>query len=166
MGKANISELRLDDIMTSEVLTCGPDETVFDAVMKMRLKNIGAIVVVDKGGGCLGIFTERDIIHKVIPEKLDLESTPVSRVMTPDPETLDQYTFINDAYCMMEKGNFRHIPIVDGVKLKGIVSMRDIDKLFWHELTTKISEYLSLIQGFTEICDNVEQIKRKVLGIE
>ncbi|MBF0216753.1 MAG: CBS domain-containing protein [Candidatus Omnitrophica bacterium] len=166
MGKSNISELRLADIMTSEVLTSGPDETVFDVVMKMRANNIGAIIVVDQSMKCLGIFTERDIINKVIPEKLDLETTHVSSVMTPDPETLDQNTFINDAYCMMEKGNFRHVPVVEGGKLKGIVSMRDIDKLFWHELTSKISEYLALIQGFTEICDNVEQIKRKVLGIE
>ena len=97
----------------TKVLSCGPDETVYDAVVSMTHRRCGAIVVVDKKETLLGIFTERDLLARVVGQGRDVESTMVGDVMSTNIETAT--TQDSAVLCMgrMSHGRFRHLPVVD-----------------------------------------------------
>jgi CBS domain-containing protein len=110
------------------VATVRPNTTVFDAVHLMTAKKIGCVCVTeaDRPDKLIGIFTERDVLRKVVQPGLDAKKTPVSEVMTKNPETLTAKDRMAFALNKMHVGGYRHIPIVDGNKLTGIISIRDI----------------------------------------
>jgi CBS domain-containing protein len=107
------------------VATVRPTTTVLDAVHLMTQKKIGCVCVTEHDK-LIGIFTERDVLRKVVEPGLDAKKTPVSQVMTLKPETLTPRDRMAYALNMMHVGGYRHIPIVDGEKLVGIISIRDI----------------------------------------
>lgn len=100
---------------------------VAEAVRRMKTAKIGSLAVVDPTGRLVGIVTERDLLTKVLLEPLDLETTPVSSIMTADPETLMPEDGIVYAMNKMHVGGFRHVPIVDadGRPLY-VLSIRDV----------------------------------------
>jgi CBS domain-containing protein len=102
-----------------------PSATVREAAKSMAERNIGAALVVE-GGRLLGIFSERDLMNRVIARGLDPDLTKVEEVMTRNPETLPPQADIREAMRLMVQRGFRHIPVVDGHKVVGIVSERDI----------------------------------------
>ena len=101
----------------------------FDAVKKMYLMNIGAVIIVNNDKKITGIFSERDILRRVIPKELDIKNTSIVTVMTKDPNTITSDTSLFDVFNLMQGLNFRHIPVVDNNKLMGIVSIKDIVKV-------------------------------------
>lgn len=107
-----------------KLLIAAPDTTVYEAARLMAKKNVGAVLVVtDKI--LRGIFTERDAIKRVIAKGLDIKTTPLSKVMTPDPRALDPEESFGYALTLMHDNGCRHIPVVqDGVPV-GIVSARN-----------------------------------------
>jgi CBS domain-containing protein len=107
------------------VATVRPNTTVLDAVHLMTAKKIGCVCVTENEK-LVGIFTERDVLRKVVQPGLDAKKTPVSEVMTKSPETLTTRDKMAFALNKMHVGGYRHIPIVDGNKLTGIISIRDI----------------------------------------
>ncbi len=107
------------------VATVRPNTTVFDAVHLMTAKKIGCVCVTENEK-LVGIFTERDVLTKVVQPGLDAKKTAVSEVMTRSPETLTARDKMAFALNRMHVGGYRHIPIVDGNKLTGIISIRDI----------------------------------------
>ncbi len=116
----------LRDVMTKNVLTTSPDATVADAAKAMTDRRIGSACVVDEQGRLLGIITERDVLRAAGSGR-DLVRESVTEWMTPDPVTIgpDEMPCSEIANIMMERG-FRHLPILDGDELIGIVSMRDV----------------------------------------
>ncbi len=104
------------------------DTTVAEAIKLMNDQRIGCVCVV-KHDKLVGIFTERDVLNKVIRSNLDYKITKVGDLMTYDPEYLymeDQLAF---AVNRMHVGSFRHIPLIDSAgNAVGIVSVRDILK--------------------------------------
>ena len=81
-----------------------------------------------EGKGVIGIFTERDVLTKVVEQKVDL-ATPIEKLMTPDPKVLKREDSVADAIRLMNQGGYRHIPIVDDQgEVQGIVRVRDIIK--------------------------------------
>ena len=78
-------ELKISDVMTPNVITCKPDDTVVDAARKMAQYSIGSVVVVDDKGTILGILTEGDIVRRVVARGLDPSKTLVKDVMTVNP---------------------------------------------------------------------------------
>lgn len=116
----------LRDVMTKDVLTTSPDATVADAARAMTDRKIGSACVVDDQGRLLGIITERDVLRAAGSGR-DLVKESVTEWMTPDPITIgpDEMPCSEIANIMMERG-FRHLPILDGDELIGIVSMRDV----------------------------------------
>jgi CBS domain-containing protein len=100
--------------------------SVGDIVRLMQQHRIGCMLIVDHGK-LVGIFTERDLLLKVIGSAHDLEKTPVQEVMTSAPEAMRQIDTVAFALNKMSLGGFRHIPVVDdaGVPV-GIVSVKDI----------------------------------------
>jgi CBS domain-containing protein len=102
-----------------------PGTTVLEAVQIMNRSHTGCVCVVDRKR-LVGVFTERDILRKVIEAGLDVKKTLVNELMTVSPETLTLNDKIVFALNKMTVGGFRHVPIVEGGVLRGIVSIRDI----------------------------------------
>ena len=98
--------------------------TVREAAKLMKSKRYGAVLVT-KGDDLLGIFTERDAIFRVIAVGLDPETTPLADVMTKEPKTIAPDKTFGHAMLMMHEGGFRHVPVVEGGKLVGMVSSRN-----------------------------------------
>ena len=112
------------DIMQRQKLLKAPPETlVVKAAKLMSGKNVGAIAVVDDER-LVGIFTERDLVFRVVARDLDVSATPIADVMTPHPKSIAPDAPFGTALLVMHEGGFRHLPVVDGGKVVGIVSAR------------------------------------------
>jgi len=98
--------------------------TVRAAAELMKSRHYGAVLITD-GDALLGIFTERDALFRVIAVGRDPDTTPVSAVMTKNPKTISPEKTFGHAMLMMHKGGFRHVPVMDGGKLVGMVSSRN-----------------------------------------
>jgi len=90
----------------------------------MAGKNTGAVLVVDKQR-LVGIFTERDVVFRVLAKGQDAVTTPLRDVMTSSPFTLAQGTSYGHALLLMQENGFRHVPVVDGERVVGIVTARN-----------------------------------------
>jgi CBS domain-containing protein len=100
--------------------------TVRDAISAMNEHRNGCVLVVENER-LVGVFTERDVLTKIVGQRIDLEATPVGGVMTRDPECLTLDDGIAYALNMMSVGGFRHIPLIDANHHPtGVVAMRDI----------------------------------------
>ncbi|MAT72473.1 MAG: CBS domain-containing protein [Planctomycetaceae bacterium] len=106
-------------------LTVPPTATIGETLAKMVAESIGCIVVAD-GGKMVGIFTERDALLRVNVDAVKLADRPISSVMTPNPATLRAEDKIALALQRMNVGGYRHLPILDGEELVGVISIRDI----------------------------------------
>jgi len=125
-----------DLVKDKETHTATADQTVLEAARQMATHNVGAIPVL-REGELVGIFSERDIMKRVVAEGRDPSRTRVSEVMTTSPLTVDMRESIEHCMMLMKQHSFRHLPICDGKKLKGIVSLRDI---LLRDLTEKDEE--------------------------
>jgi CBS domain-containing protein len=109
----------------SEVYTVPVTATVHQAVQKMIDARIGSVLVVD-GEALVGIFTERDVLVRIVGANRNPMKTPVSFVMTHNPVSVDSSTTIQEVVEQHSGKDFRHLPVVDQGRLLGMVSMRDI----------------------------------------
>jgi len=103
--------------------------SVQQACQLMRERRIGAILVTGGGGALVGIFTGRDAVGRVAAEALDPKTTLLGVVMTGQPDTLAPAAKAIDALRLMRDGGFRHLPVVDGKKIVGIISFGDFTGL-------------------------------------
>ncbi|MBX9701471.1 MAG: CBS domain-containing protein [Acetobacteraceae bacterium] len=106
-------------------VTLGPEATVQQACAEMRNHRIGAVLVTDPAGRLIGIFTGRDAICRMLAEGRDPAATRLREVMTSNPETLGPGHRAIEALRLMRDCGFRHLPVVDGELLLGIVSRGD-----------------------------------------
>jgi CBS domain-containing protein len=114
----------LKEIMTSDVFTIERDATVADVAGIMLKRRLGSAVVMD-GSWVSGIFTERDVVRAAASGK-DLNSSRVSDWMTSDPVTVEGGLEAEEAAELMMSNGFRHLPVLEGQALVGIVSLRDV----------------------------------------
>ena len=114
----------LKEIMTAEVFSTTGDVSVAEVAKSLVKGRFGSAVVMD-GSWLVGIFTERDVL-RAAASGADLSSSPVSEWMTREPVTAGPDMDADDAAEIMMGQGFRHLPVVDGTKLLGIVSLRDI----------------------------------------
>ena len=111
----------------SAVWSVSPDATVFEAIRLMDDKNVGALPVVDNSR-LIGIISERDYTRKVILKGLSSKDTPVRDIMTREVVTASPSDSIEDCMREMTEKRVRHLPVLEGTKIIGIVSMRDVMK--------------------------------------
>ncbi len=114
----------LEEIMTRDVFTVARDGSVADVAGAMLKGRVGSACVTE-GSVLMGIFTERDVL-RAAASKADLNSSPIADWMTNDPVTAPPAMDSNEAAEIMMGHGFRHLPVVDGTSLVGIVSLRDI----------------------------------------
>ena len=109
----------------SEVVTAGPEQTVLEAAHLMNTRGIGALLVVE-GGETIGIFTERDVMRRVVAAQKDPASTRIREVMTPAPVATATETTIDECAELMTVRRIRHLPVMRGGQLTGIVTIGDL----------------------------------------
>ena len=114
----------LGEAMSTDLLVVAPDDSLGEAAEKMRARNVSAALVMD-AGGLLGILTERDLLNAVA-SRVDAGDARVREWMTERPVTAPEAMSIGRAARIMVTRGFRHLPIVDGERTIGIVSLRDI----------------------------------------
>jgi len=98
--------------------------SVFEVTKFMDLHNIGAVPVLDKNSGLLGIFSERDLLRRCIVKEFDLHKTLIDDVMTKSVIVIDSTDTIEHALKIMKQENIRHLPVIEEKSLVGVVSMR------------------------------------------
>ena len=121
--------------------------TAFEAAEEMVACDIAGIVVVDADGKLKGIVTERDLTRRVMGKKLDPMNTPLAQVMTKNPDTLSPTDTALKALDMMRKRGYRHLPVVDGEHVVGMVSIRDLYAAVTTELEEDIHETEAFVFG-------------------
>jgi CBS domain-containing protein len=105
-------------------LVASPETSVSNAAKLMAGKNVGAVMVVENE--CLvGIFTERDVVFRVVAQGRDANTTLLTEVMTAHPKTLDPGKSYGHALLLMHENGFRHVPVVEGGHPVGIISSRN-----------------------------------------
>jgi CBS domain-containing protein len=111
-----------------DLVSARPDETVRDAAERMAEQGCGSILIIEDER-LLGIFTERDLLVRVAAAGLELTTTKLRDVMTADPETIGAEEPVEEAVRRMDEGAFRHLVVVSGGRVLGVVSTRDIPAL-------------------------------------
>jgi CBS domain-containing protein len=117
---ANVLEAKGD-----EVVTVSPETTVLRAVQVMNDRRIGALLVVDHDRP-IGIFTERDVLVRVVVAGLDPWATPVGEVMTRNPVVVRSDVTVAQAMMVITEKRCRHLPVIDGARLRGLISIGDL----------------------------------------
>ena len=112
------------------------DQSVLEVVHYMVDHNIGAVPVL-RDGELVGVFSERDLMKRVVAGARSPGSTKVSEVMTPRPHSVTEEDTVENCMFLMREHGFRHLPVVEGKQLKGFLSLRD---LLLHNLNQKDSE--------------------------
>jgi len=114
------------DVMSTDLVTVEPSTMMIDASTAMSTARVGSVLVLEQGA-LVGIFTERDILSAFERVRADpARVSPVSNAMTRNPLTIGPDATVGEAMDKMLDGGFRHLPIIDGGHLMGIVSMRDL----------------------------------------
>ncbi len=114
-----------DLIKDRKVYSIDASRTVLEAARFMMEHNVGALPVL-RNGELAGIFSERDIMNRVVAIGRTPGTTSVAEVMTANPRAVPADETIEECLFIMREFGFRHLPIVDGKELKGLVSLRDI----------------------------------------
>ena len=112
------------DLMTTRLVETSPDEPVADAAEAMVRQRVGSALIM-QGRFLAGILTERDVLRAAASGS-DLTKSPVSAWMTPDPEPASPDTTVEEATQLMLLHGFRHLPVMEGREVRGMVSLRDL----------------------------------------
>ncbi|HXW92707.1 MAG TPA: CBS domain-containing protein [Terriglobales bacterium] len=114
-----------DLVKDRRVYSIDADNTVLEAARFMMEHNIGALPVL-RNGELAGIFSERDIMNRVVAVGRMPGTTKVSEVMTPNPKAVGVDETVENGLFLMREFGFRHLPITAGKQLKGLISLRDL----------------------------------------
>ena len=120
--------------------------TAFDAAEYMADRKIGAVCVLDPEGKLRGIFSERDLLNRVVVPRRDPAATPIRDVMSEPRAVIECADTPHEALERMERVGSRHLPVVDGEKFVGMLSMRDIMRVEISEQGAELQllhEYIS-----------------------
>ena len=121
---ANVRRIVPDVIADQTLVALTAGDHVRDAARLMKHRHVGSVLVMD-GDVLEGIFTERDMVYRVVADGLDPDMTPLAKVMTPDPDTIDAGATALEALRTMNARGYRHLPVMQNGRVVGIVSSRD-----------------------------------------
>ena len=137
-----------DVLRNQRLLHLEPAVSVREAAREMSVRHIAAVLVTDGEDHLDGIFTERDLLDRVVVPGLNPDATPLSKVMTAKPATVSPGQTVREALQLMDAKGVRHLPVAVDGRVLGVVSMRDfvadevavLDQL--HELETQYAEHM------------------------
>ncbi|MBX3457263.1 MAG: CBS domain-containing protein [Candidatus Paracaedibacteraceae bacterium] len=128
----------------TNVLTVEPESPLEQAISEMAGRNVGSAVVL-KNGKVVGIFTERDLLVKVVGKGKSIKDLVVADVMTKNPHAAKLEDDVNESLRRMSQGRFRHLPIVDNDKnLVGLLSQGDFVAYTWSDLMSRVGHHTKL----------------------
>jgi CBS domain-containing protein len=130
----------------SAVWSIAPNSMVFDAIQLMADKNVGALPVVENGQ-LVGMISERDYTRKVVLKGKSSKDTPVGEIMTQEMITVNMADSVNDCLRVMTDSRIRHLPVMEGRKLVGLVSIGDLVKWIISAQTATIDALEKYITG-------------------
>jgi CBS domain-containing protein len=116
--------MTLGDFMSREVLSVAPEDTIGEAAQRMADANVGSSVVLEHGR-LIGILTERDLL-RAMAQRVHPSEARVREWMTAEPMAVSESTTADEAARLMVENGFRHLPVVDGERTLGVVSLRDV----------------------------------------
>ncbi len=128
------------------VYTITPEAPVLDAIRLMAERSVGALLVM-RGEALAGIVTERDYARKVILKGHSSRETPVSEIMTPAPASVSPGTTVDECMHLCTELRVRHLPVLDGTRLVGIVSIGDLVKAVIDDQANEIDQLQRYIAG-------------------
>jgi CBS domain-containing protein len=144
--------------MISPVYICSPDEAIKKVVKDMSRRGISSVIVANDEREPVGILTERDILNRIVAaDGIDINTVPVSRVMTPDPVTMSPEDTIYRALSVLSRYGIKHLPITEEGRVEGIVTLRQLLKLRHPEPMMLISS----VQEASSVHD-LREIKEKI----
>ena len=111
----------------NQIWSVAPDSTVYDALMLMAEQNVGALLVLD-GEKIVGIFSERDYARKIILKGKASKETSVDEIMTSEVTTVYPGQPVEECMALMTDKRIRHLPVLEGEKLAGLISIGDVVK--------------------------------------
>ncbi|MFO2462820.1 CBS domain-containing protein [Pseudomonas sp. 15FMM2] len=138
--------LKAKDQKNQDVHTIQWDHTVFEALVRMSEKNVGALPVV-KEGAVVGIISERDYARKLILKGLSSVTTRVDEVMSSPVITVDTHKSVDECMNIMTDSHLRHLPVVENGKLLGLLSIGDLVKEAIAEQADLIKQLEQYIRG-------------------
>lgn len=129
--------MRIHEVLAAkasqEVATIRPDATVRELVAQLAAHNVGALVVSNDGTDVIGIVSERDVVRR-LRHLDDIMGSTVESIMTTTVHTADPHDHLNDMMAVMTEQRVRHVPVVTGGRLVGIISIGDVVKSRMSEL--------------------------------
>jgi CBS domain-containing protein len=128
------------------VWSISPEASVFDALKLLAEKDIGALLVIENGK-MVGILSERDYARKVVLKGKTSMETPVREIMTPNVVTVRADQTIEDCMAMMTQRHIRHLPVVDGDRINGLISIGDVVKAIISQQEFVIEQLENYITG-------------------
>lgn len=140
---ANVLKSKAD----STTYTITPEASVFDAVKLMAEKNIGALLVMTESGQIVGMITERDYARKIVLMARSSKETPVRDVMTSPVMYVSPDRTSEECMALITEHRLRHLPVMDGAKLIGVISIGDLVKDIISEQKFTIEQLEHYITG-------------------
>ncbi len=123
-----------------------PEATVLDAVRRMNQHRVGALLVMD-GERPVGIFNERDVLKRVVDAGKDPGKTAVAEVMTTDLVCVRPETTVHEAMAVITERRCRHLPVLEGERLAGLVSIGDLTRWLVKDKDVQIRDLVDFITG-------------------
>ena len=170
-GDEQTTNRSLRSLVQREPVSCAPETSIGAALSAMQQARVGSIVIVTESGGLEGILTRHDVLDRIALARRDLDE-PVSAVMTPQPVTLPADATAYDAALVIAREGIRHIPVMDGDALIGIVTERDLFALQHVSLrgirrTLAAADGLAALQSAArDILTLARNLQRQGLGAE
>ena len=130
------------------VMTIAPEKTVGDAVRLLSEKRIGALVVSSSGSDALGILSERDIVREMGRRGVGVLDEPLANLMTRELVSCAAQDTADQVLEKMTSGRFRHMPVMDGDTMEGLISIGDVVKARLSELAMEKDALEGMIKGF------------------
>ena len=137
---------QLLEIKSGDIFSVGPEDSVRVAIEMMAIRHVGALLVM-RQSELLGIISERDYARKIILKNRHSRDTPVRDIMTVGPVTVTGTDTVHRCMELMTQGRFRHLPVLDGSRVTGMLSIGDLVKAVIHEQSQQIEQLERYIAG-------------------
>lgn len=141
----------IESLMVTQMVTATPDETVAAVAQRMSRNRVGAVLVVEDGALC-GLFSERDLLTRVVETGRDPRTTGVGEVATRDVCTIKAGATLKDVLAVFREKKFRHLPVVRGTTPVGILSTRD----FLEYLVEGLEHYIDQLKYKRELAEGID----------